>query len=388
MANDKDEKEIQQRIAEARFARALRSKLQRKAKRRWRTKRQQKEAKQEKQKVSYLPEEKPAQRRAKQRRQQSKRKYIDIDVPEELDLFGGYESMMRLVKSIRRIALMERRRIRLVLDNAKTIKPAAMLCLVSEIYRCRHIDSSPRVTGTYPNDSKLKHVMQDTGFFDLLDVRNPFPTLAVNYPLEYIKVVSGVSAVGEDAHRLKGALLGDAIKMDEVASAKLYRGLTEAMTNVVQHAYPKEIDATIPRLRNRWWLVGHVDKKDRELMVMFFDQGVGIPETLPLKHPREYIQSLLSALKLTESNDGHMILAATRIGRTQTGDINRGRGLHDFRGFIDQCGGGSLRILSRRGSYTYLADGTESTRALNGNLGGTLIEWTVPLDKISNWHGE
>jgi anti-sigma regulatory factor (Ser/Thr protein kinase) len=384
------------RLIEERFESNLESKRKQEARRRLETRRAQyeaakrlKEGIEPNKSVVAVRRKLKGEAKRKTARLKQRKAHYDLFVPETLDLFTQYDQTASFLAEIRNVALRKRRNLRLVFDDAKHILPGAMLCLVAECYRCRNIDTkNPRVTGNYPADPGVTRILQDIGFFDLLEVHNPLPPQSDNFPLEYIKVSSGNRAVGEQAERLKVALLGDEIHMDSVASTKLYRGLTEAMTNVVHHAYPGEISSGVPRLRNRWWLVGHIDKKQRELMVMFFDQGVGIPATLPLRYPDEYINTILAGLRLSDPNDGHLIRAAMRIKRSQTLESHRGRGLNDFRAFIDQCGGGSLRIISRRGLYAYTADRNETSAALKTNLGGTFIEWTVPLEKISNWRGE
>lgn len=384
------------RLIEERFESNLLSKTKRRALRRLETRRAQHDAAR-RQNEGDAPDKIVVAVRRKLKREaknkaahtRQRKAHFELLVPETLDLFGNYDQTASFLAEIRNIALRKRRNIELHFDEAKKILPGAMLCLVAECYRCRYIDRrNPRVTGNYPADPTVTRILQDIGFFDLLDVHNPLPPQPNTYPLEYIKVFSGNRAVGEQAEQLKLALLGDAIHMDPVASTKLYRGLTEAMTNVVHHAYPGEISSSIPRLKNRWWLVGHVDKENRELMVMFFDQGVGIPATLPIRYPGEYINSILAGLRLSDPNDGDLIRAAMRIKRSQTLESHRGRGLNDFRAFIDQCGGGSLRIISRRGLYAYSADQSETSAPLKTNLGGTFIEWTVPLQNISNWKSD
>lgn len=396
MANKaKLKKEMLLRLAEERYLHDLQSRQERKSRRRWATRREQRIADErraldaKKEEVTKAVRTKlKSESKKKLERIKERKSVIDLPVPEVLDLFAEYDKTANFLNQIRTIALKQRRNLRLVFDNTQLIHPGAVICLVSEIYRCRKIETNrKRVDGTYPKNARVRRILQDIGFFELIDVQNPLPPAVDNYPMDYIKVFSGVRAVGEEADRLKYALLGDAIKMNPGASGKLYRGLTEAMTNVVHHAYPKEIRSRLPRLKNRWWLVGHVDKEQRELMVMFFDQGVGIPTTLPLRYP-EYLGQILSGLRLTDPNDGDLIRAAMRVRRSQTLEAHRGHGLNDFRAFIDQCGGGSLRIVSRRGLYSYTSDGTEESHGLRISLGGTLIEWKVPLEKISNWRGD
>ena len=118
-------------------------------------------------------------------------------------------------------------------------------------------------------------------------------------------------------------------------------------------------------------------------MIHFYDQGVGIPATLPLKYPKEMIHSALRNLGIIGSRDGEHILAAMEIGRTRTDLPNRGRGLNDLRAFVDQSGTGNLRILSRKGEYEYSADKSEVARNHKHSLGGTLILWSVSLPSVT-----
>ncbi len=288
---------------------------------------------------------------------------------------------MEFIREFRRVALAERRPVRLDFSNTKYIGPAASLVLVAEVYRCMQI-AQDRVIGTYPKDKELERMLQDTGFFDLLDVASRLPTTEKKGPLEYIKFQTGTRALGPDAYHLEQALLGEERKLDKGASAKLYRGITEAMTNVVQHAYMDLRKEPIPRLHNQWWMVGHIDRDKQDLMVMFFDQGVGIPATLPFKHANEVIAAALVKFNIIKSQDGELILAAMELGRSRTDLSHQGRGLNDLRAFIDKSGAGSLKILSRNGEYTYSSSKQETTKNHRLSLGGTLIQWTVNLPSV------
>jgi hypothetical protein len=116
---------------------------------------------------------------------------------------------------------------------------------------------------------------------------------------------------------------------------------------------------------------------------MLYDQGVGIPSTLPKNYSMEMINSALSLLKIIQPQDGEMIQAAMQIGRSRTRLVHRGKGLADLRGFVERAGSGSLRILSGKGYYEYFADGREKVQNMGASLGGTLIQWRVPLSAIS-----
>ncbi len=127
----------------------------------------------------------------------------------------------------------------------------------------------------------------------------------------------------------------------------------------------------------KWWMFGAYDASRKLLTCSFFDRGVGIPATLPLKYPWEKIRRVLSGLGLPET-DASLIAAATVMGRTSTGAGHQGRGLADVMAFVERSDGGRVRILSRRGRYLY-DGGRKRPSLLPSPIGGTLIEWEIVL---------
>lgn len=241
------------------------------------------------------------------------------------------------------------------------------------------------LTGTYPRDKRLHRQMRDSGFFDALGVKAKIDVAPKVFPLEYIKVQAGTQADGRLAVELRRALFGpheDELSKDKKGS--FFRGLTEAMTNVSQHAYPDDWDVgPIKVVKKGWWMLGHINKLRKELKIMIVDQGIGIPRSLPRTH-KDILPTLLAALKL-EVSDGAMIHAAMEVGRSRMGQTHRGKGLNDLKQIIDVCKTGTLRILSKKGEYTYRVRNSLAIPIVQGHessLNGTLVEWTIPLEAI------
>ena len=314
--------------------------------------------------------------------------WANLRVPPILDLIANFEEAAEFVKSIRRTALGERRKVRLLFDEVKQIRPAALLLLLAEIHHCRLTQGLNRVTGTYPTNKRLERMMDATGFFKLLGVASRIlkPKNSTR-TIEYIEFVSDVRLARDAARKLRQSLLGEELSMNLLSRKKLFRAISEAMINVGQHAYPDELHRG-HQIRGRWWLAGAINKPRNELMVTFCDLGVGIPRTLPKLYTWEKIRSALSLLPGINPNDGEMIQAGMTIGRTQTGETNRGKGLNDLRSFIDQSGTGEMVIISQHGMYRYTAGGVEKAQNYGSSVGGTFIKWTVPLDRVTNWTGE
>jgi hypothetical protein len=157
----------------------------------------------------------------------------------------------------------------------------------------------------------------------------------------------------------------------------LFEGLSEAITNVGQHAYRDEVDYR----RKQWWLSASYDEDERKLCVTFYDQGDGIPETLPRYRFFEAIKDVFNSW-----TDSQKIEAATQIGRSASGLQERGKGLQNLVEFAKVHSVGKLSIYSLQGLYvqSYSNDGTNATQTsarkdFDISIGGTLIEWSVTL---------
>lgn len=371
------DKEISKRIEAARFARVLRSRNKAKARR----KRESGEPSVHRQHPIVSPFHNP------NPKDNERIGYEEVLLPEVIDLEDNYDATVDVIRLIRRLSLSEKKPIYLVFDHVKSIKPAALLLLLAEMHRCRLVRGTHKVTGNYPASPKVERMLHATGFFRILGVKSRVTRKPRSYPMEYVNFVSQTHEVKGTVREFREALLGTAITMSVKIRGRFYRAITEAMLNVSHHAYPQGT----PGRRyepDRWWLAGHVNKKTKQLIVMFCDLGVGIPATLPKMYPLERIRSALSLLPGIPPNDAQMIKAGMVIGRTRTSEENRGRGLNDLRSFVDQAGEGELNIYSRRGHYCYKPNDDDSVKNHKAPIGGTLITWTVPLDIITNWIDE
>ncbi|WP_090436673.1 hypothetical protein [Duganella sp. CF458] len=309
-----------------------------------------------------------------------------IKVPEVLDLVDHRANTLEVAAACRSNCMIHKKRTLLDFSATKTISSAAVLFLVAEIDRCRKVSGIAMLTGTFPRDKRLNRQMRDSGFYDALGVKCDIPQRERIYPVEYIKVRSGTAADGRLAVELRQALLGpheEQLAKDKRGS--FFRGITEAMTNVAQHAYPDDWDnGPIKVIKKGWWMLGHINKLSKQLKIMIVDQGIGIPRSLPRTH-KDVIPALLAMLKL-ENSDGAMIHAAMELGRSRLEQSHRGKGLNDLKQIIDLCQEGTLRILSKKGEYLYRVRGGQCLPTIvsghQDSLNGTLVEWSIPLDAI------
>jgi len=223
-------------------------------------------------------------------------------------------------------------------------------------------------------DQAVKQLLLDMGLFELLKVKNK-PISTPHEGIRYIKFRSHHKVLGEMAHDLQNdiqALIGQFLNRKVLA-----RGLAEAMTNVHQHAYPDEYEFGQPMAR-RWWMGASVDASERRLTVTVFDQGVGIPYTLPRSGRKGLVQRTLALLGLAD-DDAARIRAAMEIGQSSTKMANRGHGLRDIKRFAELHQQAELRILSGHGEYIYTTGSDERLVRHTVPTKGTMVYWSATL---------
>lgn len=303
----------------------------------------------------------------------------EISLPARLCLRTNYDETVSSIATIRETILGLGHQVKLHFDNVIELDPAAALLLTAEAYRCRHLrtQSAQRLQlGTYPADVEVLLQLREMGFFKLMHVDG----LETDYPdnrgiegrAHFLPFYTFRKVEAEVAAKIADLIAVTCVKMDVASKRRMTGALKEAMGNAVEHAYSQKT-GPYEVLSDRYWVAGSVHPTAQEMMLMVFDQGVGIPETLG---PNAF-ERIMAMLRLDWSpSDGHMIAAATELHRTSTGEPGRGRGFRDMKRFVDFCDDGELRILSNYGRYIYKKDGQDVANETL-SVGGTLIEWRV-----------
>ena len=296
--------------------------------------------------------------------------------PARLSLHENYDETVACIEKLREYALNQNREVMLHMSVVEQVDAAAALALVGEIDRIRRLKFRHFVHGTYPTSQVPMRALSDMGFFDMLQIAGAAPDLDAQRTQVYLKFLSGVIVDPRLADRFVTVIETHVLEMTPLARGKLVVAIKEAMNNTIDWAHPDHPGGN-RSLKNRWWLSCRVDIAKREVVVVLFDQGVGIPKTLtPAIYDRIRAFKAGKWLSLTSKpTDGEIIAAATEKGRTGTEDGRRGRGFMDMKTFIDHSDEGELRVLSNRGSYHYMGDNRENYANSARSLNGTLIEW-------------
>lgn len=244
------------------------------------------------------------------------------------------------------------------------------LLFMSELRRLiKHTGGQVKFTFKAPKSGKICQVLQQIGFCDLLGVKShvePVDDDVVSW-----RYAHGSQVEGNKYEDILGEYDG------EIAPAlqeKLFTGITEAMTNVANHAYDLKRDDKLDVDDNskEWWMFSQ--EKDGYLSVVFCDLGAGIPRTLPIKHPNLWQR----IIRIGKSTDGEAIDYAVRDSKSRTHEAHRGHGLGQITRVIESIHGAEVAILSNKGTYSHVG-GKKRIASYSHSILGTLICWKVPL---------
>jgi len=300
---------------------------------------------------------------------------IELVLPAKLDFEENFETTASHFRHIRDAARGRYRIRRLGFEQITDISPAAALALASEIDRWKQKAVGMKAdTPTW--DPDIKRLLCEMGFFELLKLPRPAsePPGNVRF-LNFLPGSSQPNDKGKLAKELRiniEKIVGPGLVQKHV----LFDSLSEAITNVIHHAYP---GVTGGASAKPWWLSASFDSSSRKLTVLIYDQGVGIPETLPARWAHfEKVKEIFHTW-----SDSQKIQAAATYGRSSTNRPERGKGLGNLQEFAKAHEDGTLSIYSRHGLYRLShASGNQiqtDLRDHDSSVGGTLIEWSVRL---------
>ena len=301
-----------------------------------------------------------------------------IECPAQFLLDENFEEVIQVLHTIRAYSEGSRR-YRLYVDfrPIRDLSPAAALVLAAELDRWnrrlayRKGGSHLQTRDIEEWDSEVRRLLGDMGFFGLLSVTDPVAKTGNAADTQYVHFRTGNKPDGPIVDRLREEDLEPLVGGKILNNRPFYNALTEAMINVKQHAYRQAE-------RQTWWLSASYTKTTKELVIMIFDQGAGIPKTLNRTF-REHAQRIVS------TDHARLIKAAHEIDRSSSRQDNRGNGLQtDIRAYINKLAfRGQYRVTSLRGRYIWdkKGDGTISEELNNyrQKLNGTLIEWRIFL---------
>ena len=277
------------------------------------------------------------------------------------------------------------------LECIKSITPAAALVLAAEYDRaCEIADRRPYLVNVPGWNCEVRSILQAIGFLELFGIQDDLAATMDTGQMAVLRMKTGKVhdsvAIRNLVEGLK-ALFPASTPPDGAKSLALFDALTEAVGNVMHHAYPADGTYITPHV-GRWWMTGAVNRNAGRTAAAVYDQGTTIPVSLPgwVSYPgvRRRVIEACQRLGVTDPADaprwdGHAIKAAVEESATSTGLPGRGHGLAQMRQFVDVCESGRLRILSRNGEVVFRPNREPYINHHGAPICGTLVEWDVYL---------
>ena len=192
--------------------------------------------------------------------------------------------MVDILGQVRRASL-RRRNESIYVDfrPIRILSPSTALMLAAELDRYTKVPTNQarrlQSRDIESWDPVVRHQLADMGLFELLNVQYPNKLEkqdAKNTTIRYVQFRTWSEVIGKVIDELRRVDLDP--NVDVPHKIPLFDAVTEAMTNVKHHAYLGRTDLTGPR---NWWLSAMYDTAGGGVSISIYDQGQGIPKTLP-----------------------------------------------------------------------------------------------------------
>ncbi len=307
---------------------------------------------------------------------------VPLKAPEYFALLKvkSHDAMVKFLHKLVALTLSDERVVCIDFRPTKRFHSDGTLLFYAELQRI--LQRRPRsVKCILPSDAVARQVLSRLGILSQLGYHKKFPSNRDD--VLHWDVQSGVQA---DATQGLGQAIEALPRLPKPQIGKLFRSVTEALTNVTQHAYsePRQ-DGTGTSSDRGWWMF--VKQEPRDLTVMFCDLGLGVPYTVPRRNGNvgwfaHRMAAVLGAVGVRSHQDGETIQVTVDEKRSRLQQEHRGNGFGNMLETISAAGAGRLIIYSNRGAYSYqLNNGKESSQARNysGSIFGTVIGWHISL---------
>jgi len=331
-------------------------------------------------------------------------RYQALSAPADFQLQGNPEGVLAFVYELRRQVFLRRRfgghgarskpDLYIDLDPIQEIDIEGALVLAAELDRVRRVLRIKAVMDDENWHPFVRWFLHGVGLYNVIEAERlqpgcqieAFEAVAAEAGLQVIPFVSCTKADPGKALHLREELYRHCVRPGDETQMKVYEALVEAFNNAVGHAYRADVEGDgLPRI-GRWWAGALIDQRRGYLYIVVYDQGVGIPATLPRRRWWEVI-----AGRLPEFTDAAVIQGALEYGRSGVSDDalfgdeadGRGNGLWRMCELADTFDEADVRFTSLKGDVLYAKGGRLERTNLKTRFPGTLIRWRTKLPALN-----
>ena len=213
--------------------------------------------------------------------------------------------------------------------------------------------------GNLPFNRMAREVFEKSGYLNYFKMKR----LKMPDSSECVQIVSGNLVDPHVAQHMCDFVISK-LQIDREKTRVLYATLIELMSNTAKHAYKAEQKEML----ECWYL--YAIYKDEKITFSFVDTGQGIPRTIKKK----YIEKVNPTI-----TDAQLIkLALTDSGRSETRLPNRGKGLPQLYGQVQNNNISDFFVLSGAGSCTFEKANEELTLSnFPHRIYGTIFSFSI-----------
>lgn len=290
--------------------------------------------------------------------------------------------LVKFLRAVSNTVLNMKMAIRLDFRNTQSLYVAGAILLFAEIDRITNLSELNKpVTILEPRLKRPREVLKQIGIYQLTgDSSDVVPE---REDVVFWKATKGSTQSGDALGSILECV-AERVNRDHIKKVELsgiWRGVSEAVANTVDHAYEKPRKDGFAGLEGtKWWMFTQL--RDDTFTAAVCDLGCGYSETVNLTLPEAFI-SHWRKLLLGKNRDSIAIQTAMEYGRSGTHETNRGKGSRDALSVLQKHGDGTLHVLSNAGWVMFeYKDGAE-VRVESGDIGiymrGTILWWNLPL---------
>ncbi len=270
-------------------------------------------------------------------------------------------------------------------SKLERVSTAVAVILTAEYDRIAKFNNEipPTVNLAEWSDAVFLKLFQ-VGFFEVLGHAPPPKDVVLKHGnIQTMQIIRAKN--NDDIAQVDHSLmeLGKFLDIPDELIIELNTAISEAISNIIHHAYTEEIPLNYPHLKSLW-VSASANKENNTLTVVAYDQGATIPITYPridrVAKVTRYLQRALSREpKFEYQDDGTYIRAGMRYGGSRTDQKHRGKGLPQMLDVLKRIGTGRMKVYSRGGWCEKTPTGKFQSGSTKHSIGGTLIEWSLEL---------
>lgn len=309
-----------------------------------------------------------------------------IAAPQKFNLIrGDAGAVVRFLRAVGRRVLVDNKPVKVDFRNTTSFYVAGAILLYSEFDRIVRLSNlSKPITVIDPRARRAREVLKQIDIYSITG--DKCDVVPEREDVVFWRATKGKDQSGEGP----GSILeyvADRVKKDHAAQIVLsgiWRGVSEAVANTVDHAYLEPRADNFGQLtETKWWMFTQM--RDGIFSAAVCDLGCGYKSTVNRSLPEEFLSRIISVFK-GESFDAVAIKAAMEYGRSGTHESHRGKGSRDALSVLSGHGTGELHIVSNSGWVQYRFENGVEKGVQTGEFGidimGTIIWWKLPIKEL------